>query len=60
MPSSVLVGGIRMSVTTTSGCSLSTTASSDGRSPHEATTSHVGLSGQDLREALADDQAVIG
>ena len=40
MPSSVLVGGIRMSVTTTSGRSLSTAASSEGRSPHEATTSH--------------------
>ena len=43
MPSSVLVGGIRMSVTTTSGRSVSTAASSEGRSPHEATTRIVGL-----------------
>ena len=60
MPSSVLVGGIRMSVTTTSGRSLSTAASSEGRSPHDATTRISGSAGQDLPDALADDQAVIG
>ena len=42
MPSSLNVGGIRMSVTT-------------GRDH-----AHLGLGGQDLPDALADDQAVIG
>ena len=37
------VGGIRMSVTTTSGSSASTAASSESRSPHAATTSTSGL-----------------
>ena len=60
IPSSVLVGGIRMSVTTTSGRSRSIASISSGRSPQEATTSHLGLEGEDLLDALADDQAVIG
>src|SRR6266545_4621684 len=38
MPSSVEVGGIRMSVTTTSGSCTSTAVMSWGRSPHSATT----------------------
>jgi hypothetical protein len=42
MPSSVLVGGIRMSVTTTSGRSLSTASRSEGRSPQDTTTSMPG------------------
>ena len=40
--SSVLVGGIRMSLTTTSGRSLSTASISEGRSPQETTTSMPG------------------
>ena len=39
MPSSVLEGGIRMSLTTTSGWTASTAWRSDGMSSHEATTS---------------------
>src|SRR3954452_1587536 len=39
MPSSVKLGGIRMSVRTTSGSCSSTAASADGRSEHSATTS---------------------
>ena len=39
MPSSLPVGGMRMSVSTTSGSLLSMPASSAGRSAHEATRS---------------------
>ena len=41
-PFVLLSGGIRMSVTTTSGCSASTAASRESRSPHTAATSRSG------------------
>ena len=58
MPSSVSVGGIRMSVTTTSGRSESTAASSESRSTQVATTSTPGAFCEQLLETLAHDVAV--
>ena len=60
MPSSVLVGGMRMSVTTTSGG-----LGLHGRQQALQVTvgAHhldAGPGGQDLAQALADDEAVLG
>ena len=59
MPSSVWVGGIRMSVSTTSGCSSSHAWRSESWSATAATISTVGVDGEQLVHAFAHDQAVL-
>ena len=53
-------GGIRMSVTTTSGRSSSTAASSDSRSPHVADDLELGTRLEQSSETLADEVVVLG
>ena len=60
MPSSVPPGGMRMSVTTTSGRSASTAASSEPRSPHDGHDLEVGLRLEQPPDALADEVVVLG
>ena len=60
IPSSLLLGGILMSVTTTSGCSLSTAASRDSRSPHTAVDFEIGVGFEQPPNALTDEEMIIG
>ena len=48
-----------MSVTTTSGCSASTAASSESRSPQTATTSSSGSRLEQAPNALTDEVVVV-
>jgi hypothetical protein len=50
------VGGIRMSVTTTSGRSLSTASRSEGRSPQETTPTHISRSAAAVALVPAEQQ----
>ena len=59
-PSSVPVGGIRMSVMTTSGFSDSTVASSSSRSPHVADQLETVLGPEQTCDALAHQVVVLG
>ena len=58
MPSSVCVGGIRMSVSTTSGCRCSISRMSASASPHSAIELDLRRPRQDLPQTLADEIAV--
>ena len=60
MPSSAPPGGMRMSVTTTSGRSASTAASSESRSPQTAATSRSSWRLQQAPDAFADEVLVFG
>ena len=59
-PSSVPVGGMRMSVMTTSGRCSSTARSSSGRSLHEATSSMSSEAASSCTQALTEQVVVLG
>ena len=60
IPSSELPGGMRTSVTTTSGSSRSTASSSESRSPQTAATSNAGLRIEQSPDAFADEIVILG